>query len=162
MSDFTLVDFGFSLVVLISTWWGFTRGAIVDTVVTVIFFGAIIGALLFGPVAGYWVLGLFDASASPWAAPIGFIVLFLVIYIAGGFIRRSLSYSIEESGLAATDRTVGIILGFARGMLLVLVIIACIVKWSEDSSWLTTTFFYSLLEPFYPDVRAFVDFVASE
>ena len=45
-----MVDLGFLAILGISTWLGYSRGALIDLFVTFVFFGAVLGGLIFWPV----------------------------------------------------------------------------------------------------------------
>lgn len=157
-----MFDFVFLAIVLVSSWLGFSHGAIVDLARTIIFFVAVVGGLLFGPWLGDLVFGADGASQNPWSMPIGFLVFFIVVYLIGGFVRRKLLRVVVSSEMGATDQMIGLVLGFARGALIVLIVIACIMKWGDSPIELVESASYQMLEPFHSDVRKFVDFVASD
>ena len=157
MNEFTVWDLGFAFVVLFSTWWGFSRGAIIDLVATLIFVVAVVGGFLFASTVGSLILQPTPTGPSPWAAPLGFVIVFIAATIVGTLIRRMIDSSVEDSGMRPADRTIGLVLGFVRGVLIVLVIIAGTLKWTGDAPVLVNSWSYGVLSPFHEDVRAFVD-----
>lgn len=156
----TLWDVGFALIMLLSTWRGFALGALIDLIGTIVFIGAIILGLLFAAPVGGLVIGYFTDNPTPWAAPIGFVLVLIACILIGGFIRSAVTLSLDESPMKATDRMIGMVLGAARGVLLVLIVIACVSKWFDLQDSLEASFSYELLSPFHADVRAFVDLLA--
>jgi membrane protein required for colicin V production len=54
---------------------------------------------------------------------ISFIILFIVILIIGSILNHFLAVMIRSSGLSSTNRVLGMIFGFARGVLLIAIFI---------------------------------------
>lgn len=152
-----LWDVGFGLIVLLSAWRGFRLGAVSDLISTVVVIGAAIAGLLFAEQAGQLVFGFFTPNPSPWAFPVGFIAIFVVLVLIGGIVRNMVQGTVSDSGMKPTDRTIGLVFGIVRGLLLVLVVIACAMKWLEDTQSLQSALTYAFLQPFHSDVSAFVD-----
>ena len=63
--------------------------------------------------------------------------------------------------MAQSDRMIGLVLGLARGGLIVLIVIACAVKWYDNPQVVTESRTYQFLQPFHEDVSSFVDFVSA-
>jgi membrane protein required for colicin V production len=68
---------------------------------------------------------------------IAFVVLFLVALIAMGFLTRAVSALVRVSGLGFVDRGLGAVFGFARGVLIVtiVVLIAGMTPLPQDPAW---------------------------
>lgn len=68
---------------------------------------------------------------------IAFVVVFLVALIAMGFLTRAVSALVRASGLGFVDRGLGAVFGFARGVLIVtiVVLIAGMTPLPRDSAW---------------------------
>lgn len=147
----------FGLIVLLSTWWAFSKGAVIDLIATVVVVVAVVGGLMFATTVGDYFIAPTAAGSSPWSAPLGFIVVFVIVTIVGGLIRRMIDKSIEDSGLKPADRMIGLLLGFVRGLLIVLLVIACTLRWTGDSPALEASWTYQALNPFHADIGAFVD-----
>lgn len=66
-----------------------------------------------------------------------FTVIFLVVLILGALFNYLLSFIIIKTGLSGTDRLLGMIFGFARGVLLVAMLLLLISSTSfvEDAWW---------------------------
>ena len=54
---------------------------------------------------------------------------------------------------------IGLLLGLVRGALIVLVFIACMMRWYPDSPGLEGSFSYQLLNPFHADMNVFIDWL---
>ncbi len=158
---FNFWDLGFGVLVLISAYVGYSRGALVDTVETLVFFIAIVGGLVLGVLVGDLIFGTSPQDRSPWGMPVGFIVVFSIVTIVGGIIRKLIKSIMGESELRAADRTIGLALGVFRGFLLVLVIIACVLRWLPNSPKLVASFSYNWLAVFHEDTRALIEFLVS-
>ena len=143
---------GFAVLLLISTYRGWSKGAVIDTIATVVLLVAVIGGLLFGTEVGNLLLGVTEADQSPWALPLGFVIVFVVVTVIGAFIRKGIDSAISESAMRPADRTIGLLLGVVRGVLVILLIIACMLRWYPDSPALTHSFSFELLQPFIGDV----------
>lgn len=157
MSDFNFWDIGFAILLLISTYRGWTKGAVIDTIATAVILIAFIGGLLFGKEVGSFVLGASDADQNPWAMPLGFVIVFILVTLVGAFIRKGIDSAMSESAMRPADRTIGLLLGVVRGVVVILLIIACTLRWSPDSPALTHSVSFQLLQPFIGDVSKFVD-----
>ena len=157
MSGFNFWDIGFAVLLLVSTFRGWSKGAVIDTIATVVLLIAIFGGLLFGTEVGNLILGVTEAGQNPWALPLGFLIVFIVVTLAGALIRKAIDSAITESAMRPADRTIGLVLGVVRGLLIIMLIIACVLRWYPDSPELMNSFSFSLLEPFNDDVSKFVD-----
>ncbi len=101
------------LSVLIGLW----RGLISEVLGLVVWALAFWVAWLFGPsVAGYFEHSIQLPSAR---ILVGYGICFLAVLIAGALLRFLVSKLVEGTGLSGTDRLLGMLFGFARGVLLV-------------------------------------------
>lgn len=157
MSGFNFWDIGFALLLLVSTFRGWSKGAVIDTIATVVLLIAIFGGLLFGTEVGTLILGVSQEGQNPWSLPLGFVIVFIVVTLIGALIRKAIDSAISESALRPADRTIGLVLGVVRGFLIIMLIIACMLRWYPDSPELLSSFSFRLLEPFNDDVSKFVD-----
>lgn len=157
MSGFNFWDVGFAVLLLVSAFRGWSKGAVIDTIATVVLLIALFGGLLFGTEVGNLILGATESGQNPWALPLGFLIVFVVITLAGALIRKAIDSAITESAMRPADRTIGLALGVVRGFLIIMLIIACVLRWYPDSPELMRSFSYGLLEPFNDDVSKFVD-----
>jgi len=99
--------------VLIGLW----RGLISEVLALVIWIAAFWVAWTFGPsVAGYFEHSITLPSARIAA---GYGICFIAVLILGALVRFLVSKLVEGTGLSGTDRLLGMVFGFARGVLLV-------------------------------------------
>jgi membrane protein required for colicin V production len=102
-----------ALSVLIGLW----RGLISEVLALAIWIAAFWVAWTFGPsVAGYFEHSIQLPSAR---IIVGYGICFLAVLIVGALLRFLVSKLVEGTGLSGTDRLLGMVFGFARGVLLV-------------------------------------------
>ncbi|TBR39088.1 MULTISPECIES: CvpA family protein [Dyella] len=101
------------LSVLIGLW----RGLISEVLALGIWIAAFWVAWTFGPdVSGYFEHRIELPSAR---ILVGYGICFLAVLLAGALLRFVVSRLVEGTGLSGTDRLLGMVFGFARGVLLV-------------------------------------------
>jgi membrane protein required for colicin V production len=119
MIDFTLLDYIYIGVALASTAWAFSRGGVYELVATISWAAAAVASRFVSP----WLNELFQKLFSLSDASIGsliasyFIVFFGVLVIFGLF-NQKLRDWIQDSILQITDRTLGIIFGILRAIII--------------------------------------------
>jgi len=86
-----------------------------------------------------------------------FLLLFIVTMILGGLISYLISQVVKQTGLGGTDRTLGILFGFARGVLVValLLLVATLSHAPDRQSWKES----QLIPYFQPLVKWLHDFL---
>lgn len=88
---------------------------------------------------------------------VGFIALTLLILLAGGLLNTAMSFVIVRSGLSSTDRLLGMIFGWGRGVLIIaLMIVVAQMTGLSDKSYVKNSKFYP---QFQPVVNWMADFV---
>ena len=123
MLDITAFDFVYIGVVLVSTIWAFFRGGVYETVATLSWVVAAISARFASP----WVDKLFQSWFGLTESTVGtligsYFVVFFVILMLVGFFNQKLRDKIHDSMMKVTDRTLGIIFGIIRGV----VVMGCV------------------------------------
>ena len=98
-------------------------------------------------VAAFWIAFTFCEAmssllvsvihASSLRAIVSFGILFLATLILGAFINHLIGAFVDKTGLSGTDRVLGLIFGFARGVLLVTValMLARLTPAPQDPWW---------------------------
>jgi len=130
----TLADFLIILVVLISTVMGFMRGFIREAVALVFWVVGVWLAWKLGPLVEPHLGGLLaDPRVRPW---VGRLVVFVLIILAGALTSLILQFFTRSIGLGFLDRGIGVLFGFARGLVLVgIAVIGCELLHLNNEDW---------------------------
>jgi membrane protein required for colicin V production len=111
------IDGAILLIVGLSILTGIFRGFIKEVM-----------ALVIWALAGWLAYSYSDALAplmETWIQEatirkvIAFIAILLVVLLTGGILNATISYLLKRTGLNGTDRTLGVVFGFVRGICLV-------------------------------------------
>ena len=117
MFDLTTLDFIYVGVVLASTIWAFFRGGVYETVATLSWVIAAIAARFASPWLDKLLQTWFELSDSTVGTLIAsYFIVFFVILMLVGFVNQKLRDKIHDSMMKITDRTLGIIFGIVRGV----------------------------------------------
>lgn len=112
-----VIDYVIIAVVLVSALVSFARGFLREALSLVAWSVAILAAFSFAPdAAPFFAQWLADSTLQYWAAVVA---LFLVTLLVCGIINWLLSQFFNEFGTSGTDRSLGILLGGARGAVVV-------------------------------------------
>lgn len=130
----TLADFLIILIVVISTGVGFMRGFVREAVSLVFWVAGIWMAWKFGPLIEPHLGGLLaDPPVRPW---VGRLVVLVLVVLAGILTGLIMQYFLRSVGLGLLDRVIGIMFGFARGLVLVgLMVIGCELLHLNNENW---------------------------
>lgn len=111
------IDIAIVAVIGLSVLTGLFRGFVKELVALCVWLMAI------------WLGFNYSQSIDPWLQPyvanqsarsaIAFIIILFASLLAGGIINALLSFILKRSGLSGTDRTLGMVFGFARGAFIV-------------------------------------------
>lgn len=119
MFDLTSLDYVYVGVILASTIWAFIRGGVFETVATLSWVIAAIAARFASPWLDKLLQAWFDLSASTVGTLIAsYFIVFFVILMLVGFFNQKLRDKIHDSMMKVTDRTLGIIFGIIRGIVI--------------------------------------------
>jgi membrane protein required for colicin V production len=115
----TWVDLIVLAVLAVSGALAFMRGFVREILGLAGWVGAIAAAVwglpLLRPRLAHWT------HSSPWADPVGFVVIFLVTLIVLLLIARVIGRAVRDSPLGGFDRTLGLVFGLVRGAALVII-----------------------------------------
>ncbi len=113
----SLADIAIILVCVLSTLYGFWRGFAKEALSLATWLAAIFLAARFAwvlePMLGRWLAA---PDLRTWAARA---TVFVLVLIAGGLVAWLVRELIRHTGMGGTDRTLGGLFGFARGVLIV-------------------------------------------
>ncbi|RRQ23998.1 CvpA family protein [Guyparkeria sp. SCN-R1] len=135
----TMVDWIFLAIVLISTAIALVRGFVKEVISLVTWLAAFGIALAFSQTAAVLVPEAVDIPSARVA--IAFVALFVVVLILGGIINWAISKLVETTGLSGTDRSVGMVFGLLRGVLIVagLLLLGGFTALPQEAWWQAST-----------------------
>ncbi len=117
MFDLTTLDYIYVGVIVASTVWASVRGGIFETVATLSWVVAAFAARFISPMLDKLLQGWFDLSDSTVGTLVAsYFIVFFVILLLVGFFNQRLRERIQNSVMKVTDRTLGIIFGIIRGI----------------------------------------------
>ncbi len=117
MFDLTVLDYIYVGIVLGSTIWATMRGGVFETIATLSWVVAAIAARFSSPWLDALLQKWFALSESTVGTLVAsyFIVFFAVLLIVG-FVNQKLRDKIQDSIMNVTDKTLGVIFGIVRGV----------------------------------------------
>ncbi|MGM0516233.1 MAG: CvpA family protein [Pseudomonadota bacterium] len=135
----TVLDWILLAIVLVSTLIALVRGFVKETISLITWIAAFWIALTFSQPAATLVPEAVDIPSARNA--IAFVALFVIVLILGGIISWSVSKLVESTGLSGTDRSVGMVFGLLRGVLIVagLILLAGFTALPQEEWWRTST-----------------------
>lgn len=132
---FSWVDYAIIIIISFSVLISLIRGFVRETLSLLTWIAAFLIAFNFGNTLG----DLFKDNIASQSArlAIGGGILFISTLIVGAIVNYLVSSLVEKTGLTGTDRVLGLILGGARGVLIVavLILLANYSSISKDDSW---------------------------
>lgn len=119
MFDLTVMDYIYVVVVVISTIWATVRGGIYETIATMSWVASAITARFVSPYLDKLLQNWFDLSGSTVGTLVAsYFIVFFVILVIVGFINQKLREKIQGSILSVTDKTLGVIFGIIRSVVI--------------------------------------------
>lgn len=117
MFDLTVLDYIYVGVILASTIWATIRGGVFETIATLSWVVAAVSARFASP----WLDGLFQSWFDLPESTVGtlvasYFVIFFAVLILVGFVNQKLRDKIQDSIMNVTDKTLGVIFGIIRGV----------------------------------------------
>ena len=118
MFDLTVLDYIYVGVILASTIWATIRGGVFETIATLSWVVAAVSARFASP----WLDGLFQSWFDLPESTVGtlvasYFVIFFAVLILVGFVNQKLRDKIQDSIMNVTDKTLGVIFGIIRGVI---------------------------------------------
>ena len=138
MLSFTLGDWIIIGVILFSTLISIRRGFLKEVLSLVTWLVAVIVAWIFGAQVSTLLVDYITVASIRNVAAFG--VLFFVTLLSLSFISLLLTKVIKMAGLSGADRLLGMLFGFARGMLVVVVIVLGLARLdvTEEAWWVNS------------------------
>lgn len=131
----TAFDYAVVAIIGLSVLFSIMRGLVREVLALVAWVVAFVVARMWAVNGAHYVPSAVTDPAL--RVVIAFVVLFLVALIAMGFLTRAVSALVRVSGLGFVDRGLGAMFGFARGVLIVtiVVLIAGMTPLPHDPAW---------------------------
>lgn len=129
------VDIGILAVLLISSFMSVSRGFVKEAMAFVIWVLAFFVATALAPsVSGFlqqWI------SSLTISLIVGFLVVFIAVILLGLALGHLLEKLVSKMGLSITDRFLGLVFGFVRGILIVSIILlfARMTSMPQETWW---------------------------
>ncbi|HQT26920.1 MAG TPA: CvpA family protein [Burkholderiales bacterium] len=131
----TAIDYAVLAIVIVSVLLGVMRGFVRETLSLAAWFAAFWSANHFSPMlSGMLPQGI---SGAPLRILVAFAAIFLVTLIVLALLTKLLSGMVKKAGLGWMDGMLGFMFGFARGALivLVLVLLSGLTSFPESATW---------------------------
>lgn len=117
MFDLTVLDYIYVGIVVVSTLWATVRGGVYETIATMSWVVAAISARFASPVLDKLLQAWFDLSESTVGTLVAsYFIIFFAVLLLVGFINQKLRDKIQDSIMNVTDKTLGVIFGIIRGL----------------------------------------------
>ena len=134
MFDLTVLDYIYVGVILASTIWASIRGGVYETVATLSWVAAAFAARFVSPFVDQLLQSWFDLSESTVGTLVAsYFIVFFVILLLIGFFNQRLREKIHNSMMKITDRTLGIIFGIIRGIVIMGLVYWCALWYYADA-----------------------------
>lgn len=119
MFDLTLLDYVYVVVILASTVWATIRGGVYETIATLSWVVAAISARFASPFLDGLLQKWFHLPDSTVVTLVAsYFIVFFVILVIVGFINAKIRERIQDSFLSVTDRTLGVVFGIVRSVVI--------------------------------------------
>lgn len=111
------VDYAIFVIVGLSVLTGLFRGFVKELIALCVWILAFWIGFTYASALGPWLTPYIDDPMVRTAA--GFIIILLLTLLAGALVNALLSFMLHHSGLSGTDRVLGMVFGFVRGVFIV-------------------------------------------
>ena len=154
----SIADILIVLVLLVSTVFGVLRGLLKEVVSLAIWGAAVLLGLAFGETVATKI-GLDDMLPRV-ANGIGFASVVVLVLVVGALFQRLLKALVQATGLSGTDRTLGLIFGALRGVVLAVFGLVALRTFGGEEGWWTDSRLAEHLLVWEDDVLATAGYIA--
>ena len=123
MQDIHIIDYGIIAIIALSALMGVMRGFVREAMSLVTWVTAITIAVLYGETVAGWFN---TVSLSGIRLVLAFVLIVLGTLIIGGVLSHLIAKVIRSTRFSITDRIIGILFGFARGAIVISLVIIMI------------------------------------
>ncbi|KDD15772.1 CvpA family protein [Bordetella bronchiseptica] len=141
---------GFDFVVLtilaVSAVLGLVRGLLKEILSLLAYLLAFVAAIWWGPTVYVWLEPYIETALLRMG--IAYAVVFIIVLLAAGLVNMTLAALIRTTGLTPADHGLGAMFGLARGLVLVLVLVALagFTPLPQEDWWRDAMFSHSATE----------------
>lgn len=114
-------DLVIAAIVAISVVIGLVRGFVVEVLSLLVWIAAVVLAMALGPQVSEWFGGSIELPSLRVA--LGYASVFIAVLVAGAIVVYLMRKLVQGTGLSGTDRMLGMLFGFARGAVVVVVLV---------------------------------------
>ena len=118
------LDIGIIAIIGLSLLTGLFRGFVKELVALCVWILAIWLAFNYSPSLDPWLIQYIKEQSARTA--IAFIIILFATLLVGGVINALLSFILKRAGLSGTDKTLGMVFGFTRGVFIVALIMVAV------------------------------------
>lgn len=148
MFDLTVLDYVYVGVLLLSTIWATIRGGVFETIATLSWVVAAVSARFASPWLDKVLQSWFDLSESTVGTLVAsYFIVFFAVLLAVGFVNQRLRDKIQDSIMNVTDKTLGVIFGIVRGVVVMGVFYWVALWYYSDTPMLPQWFAQSRTRP---------------
>ncbi|MHA7833037.1 MAG: CvpA family protein [Algiphilus sp.] len=141
------VDYCVIAAVVVSAFIGVLRGFVREALNLSSWVLAVVAAILFGPVVDGWLVGLIALDPARLIA--AYLAVFIGTLIVGSVVTYLVASAIRGTPFSGADRALGALFGTARGLLLVILVIAGAgLTVLEREPWWQSSVLVQSLEPY--------------
>lgn len=128
-------DYAIVAILAISSVLSLIRGFVREAISLVVWIVAGAVALTFAPKAAPALAPLITVDTL--RIPAAFLILFIIVIVLGSIVSFVIGHALSRGGLSGTDRVVGLVFGFARGVVIiaVLVLLGGLTPLTQEAWW---------------------------
>lgn len=124
MDNFSIIDGVILGILALSVVTGLVRGFVKELIALCVWVIAIWLGITYADTAGIYLKKYINDEAARHAA--GFVIILLLTVITGSLFNALLGFILKNTGLSGTDRLLGMVFGFVRGVFIVSLIILAV------------------------------------
>lgn len=128
-----VIDWVIVVVVVISALISLKRGFVKELLSLLSWAAALIVASMFSERLASMMTGMI--ATESWRLAAAFALLFIVTLIVGAMVNHLIGELVRMTGLSGLDRTLGIVFGLLRGVLIVIALLAVAKLFALDAFW---------------------------